>query len=333
MNLKKIALVSIAAVAVAAAPVFAACPDPAPQFGTNDLCPGNVDLGGICAVTGASANATARFWGFNKGNFAVDNTTPNCAEITCGSDNGSWASNDVEPGGDGSIAWLLDAGIPGTFVITGDWAGAGQRTNMIDGCPTTQAPKAGPIMMVGITDQGANGVGSFAITSALKTNIAPDYNFAFIAGTTAGNMALRPVPRPFITGSSRVDTTHQTFNIRSLANADLQQGVYGDGSVSLGEAIQGFKVYQQIVPRGAAVPTNGRGSWTAASALVPLGAPDTAVTVTCATNSDVYFAYSIVGNSGWEGSFVGTSRGGQCGPTLADPGKVKPVPRSPKSVH
>jgi len=325
MNLKKIALVSIAAAAVVAAPVFAACPDPAPAFGVTDLCPANTDLGGLCAVQTASPNATALFWGFGSGNFAVTNTTPNCATAVCGADNGSWAYNDVEPGGDGQIAWLLDAGIPNTFVITGDWAGAGQRTNMIDGCPITQAGKTAPIMMVGISDANAAGQGFFAIASARfgASGTAVDYNFSLVNGSAPGDIVLRPVRPPNVVASSNIDGVNRSFTIGSLGLADVQQALYGDGSVTPAEAIQGFKIYTRIVPRNSGVPTNARSSWTAASAVLPLGTAATPITVTCATPSDVYFGYSIVGNSGWEPSFVGTSRGGQCGPTLAQPGPGK----------
>lgn len=325
MNLKKIALVSIAAAAVAAAPAFAACPDPAPTFGTTigAFCPANDDTGGLCAVRNASANTQARFWGFTKGNFAVDNTVPNCPEATCGSDNGSYAYNDIEPGGDGTVAWLLDGG-PGTVVISGDWAGAGQRTNMIDGCPTTQAGKTTPIMMVGLSDQGAGGVGLLAIGSARNTPGAKaDYDFSFINGATTGDMILRPVRPPNVTASSNIDGVNRSFTLGSLSTADLQNAVYSDGSVTFAEAIQGFKLYTRIVPRNAAVPSNARSGWTSVSAVIPLGAAATPITVNCATASDVYFGYSVVGNSGWEPAFVGSSRKGQCGPTLAEPGPGK----------
>jgi len=325
MTLKKIALVSIAVAAVAAAPAFAECPDPAPTFGTTigAFCPANEDLGGLCAVRNASPNTTALFWGYNQGNFAVTNTTPSCSTATCGADNGSWAYNDIEPGGDGTIAWLLDGG-PGTVVISGDWAGAGFRNFMIDGCPTTQAGKTRPIMMVGLSDQGPGGVGLIAIGAALNTPGAKaDFDFSFVNGAAAGDMIMRAVRPPNVVASSNIDGVNRSFTIGALGLADIAQAIYSDGSVTPAEAIQGFKIYTRIVPRNSGAPSNARSSWTAASAVLPLGTAATPITVSCATPSDVYFGYSVVGNSGWEPSFVGTSRAGQCGQTLATPGPGK----------
>jgi len=347
MNLRKIALAVTAFAAVASAPAFGAC-DAAPTFGTvtGALCPPSSALGGLCAVITPGTNIQARFWGMNQGNFALDGQT-GCsanASTTCGVDNGIWTWNDSN--GDGQVGWLLDAGIPGVWVVSGDWGGAGQRPQQIDGCPL--APPAGKttqIMYVGLTDSDAAGNGYFAIGWAGQSAGAKaDFDFSITdrtsppsdTGVGTSDMTLRPVPRPFVQASNKIDTTQRSFTLRSLALADIQTGLYGDNTSNPGEAVQGFKIYTLIrSPRSAAAPSLSRSAWTSASGVLPLGGPDTPITVNCAVDSDVFFAYSIVANSGLELAHVGSSRAGQCGPTIAEPQdpKVKPIDRPKKNVN
>ena len=345
MNLKRIAIASMALAAVAAAPAFAACPDPAPTFGTliNGLCPSEPVA--FCNVQSNGTNIRARFWGYNQGNFAVDNTTPQCATATCGADNGNWQFNDPD------VAWLLpatdDVGnpVPGKYWIFGDWAGAGSKTDLIDGCPTTQSPKPRPVMYVGISDRDAAGNGLFAIAWAANVpGFKADYDFSNVGGAPpnetgagAGNIVLRTLPRPFVQASVKVDTDTRDFTLRSLSLSDIQAGLYGDDSSNPAEAVQGFKIYRLIRAgqQPALLPSLDRAGWTAVTPLLPLGAADQVISVDCSTPSDVFFAYSIVANSGFEAAGLGTARGGQCGPTLADPAdpKIKPIDRPKKNVN
>jgi len=348
MNLKKIALVSIAAAAVAAAPAFAACPDPGPTFGQlaqapaacagqpADLC--NVQSAGTGPVVG-------RFWGAGAGNFAVDNSTPNCAAATCGSDNGGWASD----GAGSAFGWIIQADsgggpIPGRYWIGGDWAGVGDLDifNKIDGCTNG----AGTRMYIGLSDSDAAGNGYFALAWAGYLAAAKaDYDFTIVnktappndQGTGGGNIILRLAPRPGVVASSRLSSTSHSFTVSIPGPTAYANALYGDNTSNDTQAIQGVRIYQKIVPRGTPVANvgNARGTYTAATGVLPLGSPNQVLTVNCATNSDVYLTYGVVGDSGFEAAQVGTVRAGQCGPTLADPsdghGK-KPINRgNPKS--
>ena len=341
MNLKKIALVSIAVAAAAAGPALANCVDPAPTFGQlfagSVFCPSEPT--GLCAVIvpAAAGAPSARFWGQTQGNFSVDNTSPSCPTATCGADNGNYSPYDA------NVPWILQADegsgpVPGKYWIGSDWNAGGDTTALaqIDGCPSFPVAGQGSVMLIGLSASDAAGNGYFAI--AWEKNFAGakgDYEFSTVNktaspnsnGTGAGNIVLRQVPKAFITASSRLSSTSHSFSIRSLTLAQISNGLYGDNSMTDAQAVQGFKIYQRIVPRGSAIPANTRSAWTAASGTLAFGAPDTPITVNCATNSDVYFAYSIVGDSGFETAQVGSSRAGQCGPTLADPGKGKVIPR------
>jgi len=344
MNLKKLALVLIAVAALSAAPAFATCADPAPTFGQlfagSPFCPSEPT--GLCAVivpAAAGPSLAARFWGQTQGNFAVDNTTPSCPNATCGADNGAYLAFDP------NVPWILQADegsgpVPGKFWIGGDWGASGDPVlnPKVDGCPTFPTASSA-VMLIGLSASDAAGNGYFAIAWAKNVPGAKgDFEFSTVnktaapndQGTGAGNIVLRQVPKAFITASSRLSSTSHSFSVRSLTLAQISNGLYGDNSMTDSTAVQGFKIYQRIVPRGSAVPANTRTAWTAASGTLAFGAPDTPITVNCATNSDVYFAYSIVGDSGFEMAQVGTSRAGQCGPTLADPGKGKVIPRGGK---
>ncbi len=60
---------------------------------------------------------------------------------------------------------------------------------------------------------------------------------------------------------------------------------------------------------------------------------DTPATVseTCATDSDVYYAHSIVFDSGFETAYVSAnSTRVQCGPTVANPNSFKLIDKKPK---
>lgn len=356
MNLKRIALASIAVAAIASAPAFAACPDPAPTFGTliNTFCGGGTTFCEVQSPAGGFG-ASGRFWGWNQADFGHDQLTPQCPNASCGADNGNFASNDVD------AAWLLsiDEGsgpVPGRYWIISDWAGAGVSTDKIDGCPTASSPKTVPIMMIGLSDTDALGNGYLAIAwSARMFGVQKaDYDFSVVnksappneASIGTGDIILRAVPRPFVTASARTGPTSHDFSIRSLVGADLSNMLYGDNSMTEAEAISGFKIYTRIVPRNAPIPANTRSAWTQATGVLPLGSPDTVIPVNCPSNSDVYFAYSIVartstdggvpaGSVPFEAAVVGTSRKGQCGPTIAEPQdpKIKPIDRPKKNVN
>jgi len=343
MNLKRIALASAAVAALAVGPALAYC-DPAPTFGTagNTFCSSNPN-GGICNVQTPGNNIKARFWGLNQGNFASDDNNTSACDLdnNCGADNGTWQSDDANE--DGTIGWVLDDGT-GNWVIFGAWDGAGARASRVDGCPTVQAGETRRVMLFGISDQDATGNGYFAIAWAGELpGVKADFDISNIGGappnelgTGAGNIILRQVPRPFVAASQRTGPTTHNFTIQSPTFASISNGLYGDDQLLPSEAVQGFRIYTNIVPRGALAPANLRSAgWTAAGATQPFGAPNTVVPVTCATNSDVYFAFSIVANSGFEMVHVGTTRAGQCGPTIADPAdpKIKPIDRPKKNVN
>lgn len=342
MNLKKIVIVSVVAAAIAAAPVFATCPDPAPTFGqlfqSAPWC--SSEPTGFCAVISPGSNIQARFWSLTQGNFAVDNTVPSCATATCGADNGSWSPFDA------TLPWVIQADegsgpVPGKYWIGGDWNASGNTdTNMkIDGCPNFATP---PAMLIGLSDSDANGNGYWALAWARYSPGAKgDFEFSTIdktsapndQGTGAGNIILRPVPRPNVTASARIDTDTRSFTIGIPTAGALSNALYGDNTLTESQVANAVRIYQRIVPRGAPVSSvgNDRPQWTAATAPITLGSPDTTVSVDCATDSDVYFSYSLVGDSGFEFAKLGTVRAGQCGPNLAAPGPGKG--KGPKNIE
>ena len=90
----------------------------------------------------------------------------------------------------------------------------------------------------------------------------------------------------------------------------------------------GYRILQQILPRGSMPPSDRSAGWTDASGVVP-ATQGTTVTATCgAADQDVYLATELIFDSGFGTSIVSANSSRvECGTTLADPDDKPRTPR------
>jgi len=191
------------------------------------------------------------------------------------------------------------------YYIAGDWA----QDPGIAGCPH-DAPAPQPAHMV-YTLQDDNGVDSFYTVQCIQED--PQQNFVFTPNGALNPMV--PFPKPRITASSRTGTTtNLTVTHQPLDAA----GALSDGTC--GSLITGFRVYSKTVPRGGPAPTTrARASWDPQGGTQPLGGSVPAAT-TCAVDSDVYLATSLIFADGVESQIVSADATKvECGPNIATP--------------
>jgi len=251
--------------------------------------------GGYCYVVSPASTAGATggsFWALGFGNPAVDSPTAG------GDDSDGFPVQD----------WCRPSG-PGCYLV-GDWGG----DERVDGCigGKVAAGKTAEIMVVGLSDGNA-GQGFFAVAAVGRQPTGSDFDYANIGQ----NLTLAPIPTPNITNTVRT-APNVAITVNSPA---ITAGFFGDASVTQGDLVKSYRIYKQVLARGAAAPsTRNRSAWTAAGAAVAVGQPFSYTETSCATNSDIWLATAVVFDSGFETSFVsGNSRPVQCGPTIAEP--------------
>jgi hypothetical protein len=172
---------------------------------------------------------------------------------------------------------------------------------------------------------------------------SPTFTTSLEQGGTDGSglynapIIMQPVSAPAINGSARVGT-----DVQLSVSVGPQQGVYMKDGCNCGPT--GYKVLQQIVPRGNMPPSDRAVGWVdaplAGGGVQGVNAIGSQIDVqsTCGTaDQDVYLATQLFFDSGFSTSLVsGNSSRVECGTNLADPDSkprqrpdaIKPTPRS-----
>lgn len=187
-----------------------------------------------------------------------------------------------------------------------------------------------------LTDQNM-GTGYFAALGALAdTTGATFVNQPGSDGAgNGGPIILTPIPKPGITASVRVPDGGGGFDVDLTVSVPaMTGGVYvKDGCPCMPT---GYRVYEQVLDRGAAPPMDrSLMGWAPAQlpgggdpGVIPVGAATT-IRSTCGTiDRDVYLATQLVFDSGFTTDIVsGNATRIECGPNLADPIDVDQKPR------
>jgi hypothetical protein len=190
-----------------------------------------------------SPNFAGVFWGFDT-TAGVSAANP---AFAAGIDNGSWGIENWTKAG--VYAGADPYYYPGFLTLPGGaYSQSGNPANWsfpTDGCPTDIDP--GSCTCILLTDEWA-GEGYFLVDSAI-TNAAQNYDFIFPTGA----MNLQPIPKPEVTLSERDPASGDvtlTINVPDITGTAAD---YREAGCDCGI---GFLVYQQIVGRGGAAPTN-----------------------------------------------------------------------------
>lgn len=307
--LKKITLIlAVGAAAVAlASPALAIC-SAAITYGQIDAVCSTGPLG-YCYVVSPTGHLRdtidSSYWALGFGDPAA----------LSGDDNGTLQDSDAGAGN--PAGWLRDYGI-GTY-LTGTWADDGRIDGCIDGKIATG--KTAEVMVVGFSD--ADNAGSTGYFAAVATSRVPgnatQFDFANDVGTDVNLVA---IPAPSVTGSTKVSNTERQVTLAPVARPDA--GFYAGNGVSASDVIAGIRLYKNEQafsnPPAGGPTTRDAAAWTAVGGTLAFGAPNT-VNLTCSSDVNIYLAYTIVFDSGFETAKV--SANGlpvACGPNLADPG-------------
>lgn len=244
------------------------------------------------------------FWALGSGNVAIGT----------GNDNGAYASSEWVQRNSSEYAgttYFYAAYLTGPTGGILNWT-----TPSVDGC----IGGTGACACIIMSDE-YNGQGYFAV---LGDNPDGQQNYDF-SGLTSGIFRLAPTPKPVIQSASREAGTNNL--LLSVTVPPLAQGLFQTAGCN---CVAGFRVYGITVPRGGQPPVGrdiATDGWqllatTAGTAqtTTPIGG-SAGVRVDCgATNTDVYLATQIVGDSGFSTSLVSqNSTRIECGPQLADP--------------
>jgi len=324
-----LALGLLAIVVAASQPAHAICAAPfivsslgdytsyvvSPGYCPPELFPCTSDLS-----SSVSSSLQASFWHVGNGN-----VTPGL-----GNDNGAFAGlgNWViyqDPGG-------AYAGYPAYIDTT--W-GASQD---IDGCIDTPVPGGPPAKCMGVllSDIDADGAAAFAYLTA-----GADANGNFFLNLDGGaTISLASLPKAQIANSVRVDANNVNVTVAGPTLEALAAGLYqaqdpgglcanGAGAAS---DVQ-YKVYTKNQARGSAPPTDVDPTGWTPGPTGDLG-QSSLVAVNCDEAPgdgavDVYVAYTLVFDSGFETGFVSGGSGAttatrtECGPNVAEPGRIR----------
>jgi len=289
-------------------PAGAFCPTSLP-FGQAGL---NCDAG-YCYVQspGLNTNASiqATFWSLGSGSPVAGP----------GNDNGTFADD----------GWLVSFGGPDLTLggPTADWSAAAN----IDGCAGLDGTSAK--MVIALSD--VNAVGDAFFATVCTTRIpAASIQFDQSLLVPPGHIILKPLPAANVTGSVRTGNEAQV----TVSSPNFASIYYSDGSpgCAINAVIPQYDVWIKQIGRSAPAPTDhsqDTGAWTL-GATCNVGSP-CVVTSTCGTtNCDGFLAVSPRYNSGFQtGDAPGKARLAansirfSAGPTLADPPKIKAIPR------
>lgn len=251
--------------------------------------------GGYNGCTPVSPNLQASFWSEGLGD-----PTP-----LQGVDNGTF---DLVGAGQVSFDAFASVGYYAGATIQSGWAAG------TDGCIGS-----GNCLCMLLTD--TNGADTFfAVVSGISnTGFTTSINRGGTDGSGNFNapIIMERVAAPSITGSTRVGTD---LLLDVVVNAPAS-GVYTADGGGCACGPTGYKVLQQLVPRGNMPPSDRSTGWTDASAVTAIGSSIVDLSVTCgAADQDVYLTTELFFDSGFSTSLVsGNSSRVECGTTLADP--------------
>ncbi len=220
-----------------------------------------------------------------------------------GHDNGAFPAH--RPGTwDG---WLVGAGNTGILAyLFGEWVDP-----RVDGC-VMLPPVPQPAKVVVALSDGTPWTGLFNVSCAAWR---PWWSFDF-AISLRDDIRLVPIPRIVESRCSRDGgTVSYTLSHRPLVGG-VQPGDCGTET----PLVTGYRVYWRAVPRGATPPAGReRGLWDLLAGPFPLDTNGTG-SLPYMADDDVYFATSLVFDSGFETAHVSESTfTSQCAPILADP--------------
>ncbi len=188
----------------------------------------------------------------------------------------------------------------------------------VDGCGPVNPPETVCTCMM-LTDE-YNGAGFFATLSA-RSDVLGNTNL-----DPFETIRLAAIPRPVITASSRNPATGDvTFTV---THGTLTGGTFPKDDC--GTCLSGFRIYGQVVARGAAAPTARSTGWVPLTDAAGNPQPTTAlngstsVRADCdpALNQDLYIAVAIVGEGATPFITTHVSQNStlvHCGATFADP--------------
>jgi hypothetical protein len=277
---------------------------------------GNGGLG-YCYVTSAAGQGRSTI----KGNYWI---------VGAGNPtNGAGVDNGTQPAAPGVADFLPDEGAPNLY-LKGDWT-----DGRVDGC-VESVPLAQNAMAVGLSDVDGSAATGFFAAACVKRDptVGVEYDFTTINPLT--NIELKAIPKPTITGSTRVGEGSQV----TIASPNFAPIFYSDGSpnCTIANVIPKYDVWVQQVPRGGAAPgdRNLPTAWVLGNTC-NTGSP-CQVTVNCGggpgSNCDAFFAVSpkfdVGGVGGAPGGFGSqrvspNSTRTQAGQTLATPPKPKTI--------
>ena len=254
-------------------------------------------IGSGYAGNSVNGSVDAAFWRLGYGD----------PTLGIGVDNGSFPASGCLYG---SGCWLYHYPGPyGVLIITG-WG----QSALIEGCGDT-APGMPKCTAVYLSDVDSSGQGVFAVVS-VEANANQNYD---LVQPDNAPINLVAIPKPNITGSTRIDASNVEFDIAGVSAASIAGGLYLDPNCP--DAIAGYRIRVQNVARGGLAPSDRDiGQWNAVGGVNLLGTTTT-LTVGCAGDQDIYVTQSIIFDSGFEAGFVSdNSNRVECGPNLADPG-------------
>lgn len=303
-------LVAVAAVAVMAQPVFAACAganlaaqEPENFIGINGAAP--------YSYTGGErigANFQAAFWSAGAGDPA----------LMAGNDSGSLGGFDLVFSPSGNLG-TVDFGAPYLYFnqFFSNWGAGG-----VDGCINSDGPTACTCFLV--TDDGTDGTGYAAVGSAQR-----DANGDF---KLAANLDLRPLPKPMIVSSQA-----GTSGVNMMVTVPpLTEGLSLDpncANACVGSAT--YRLFQITLPSTDPMPeARDLSLWTEISAGPTAVGQNSMVTVDCSAGNTSTWLTSVINFdpvSGFENVNVsGNSSLVTCDPTLAEPVEIERPGRRPE---
>lgn len=265
----------------------------------------------VCVGTGPAltSNTKSAFWALGFGN-----PTPGA-----GADNGNFGgSADLNYPSTGT-QWLLST-VFGSFYFAGQTLGGWGTAASVDGCVLDNP---GTCSCVLITDDRGDGVGRYALIS----NTANMTGQFLLSQPGGAPIQLQPIPAPGIAGTTRLGNFDVDVDVK-IPNAG--SGLYELGGCTC--APTGFKVVQQILPRGSGAPVsrdvsgwaepNTSGGGSQGTANFGVGMSDgVQVRSECgASDTDVYFATQLLFPDGFSAGHVSANSGKmECGMNLAEP--------------
>lgn len=264
--------------------------------------------------------------------FGTDSTSGGGAQDGAGLAGKFWRLGSRATANEGTTAtsdWVLT--FAGAWYIDGNWASL----------PGTVGCASGNPMAIVVEDRTLDGsAGLFAAGAADSFVVCPrewdmsgdaNFNCATRPTRTWADWTGQPIPRPRVTGSSRVAPNV----VLDLQFDDVASGFFNGGNGrSAYSVITGYVVKTQTLLKTAPAPgAANTAAWTAIAntATAAGGASIAGVSVNCADpNTFVYVATALQFDGGDQSSYVSQPTVVECDPTLADPDRFKLIDKPSK---